>query len=225
MSIYKRICLCIVAITFIIASTNFVLETKNRQTMLIDDVLNTKNTVCCFDVKDSNIKQTNTDFVTDCYNINDSSDEIKQTLLISNDKIIEEQEQVTESCVTETTYLREDIPLSFDLQEHIYKICNNCNIDYRLILGLIQAESNFDESAISSAGCYGLMQLNPSYFPSNLNSYDNIQAGIEYLHELLDKYNNDVSAALRAYNRGYDDGVRGYSNTVISYAKNWGYSN
>lgn len=232
MNIYKRVCLCtvVVSILIIIESISFVLEIKDRQNMLIDSVVNTKNTMCCFDVKDNNnnnIEQTSINFVTNCYTINNSMDETKQAVSINNDgdkEIKEEQKQVTESCVTENIYLREDIPLSFDLQEHIYNICNNYNIDYRLVLGLIQAESSFDESVISSAGCYGLMQLNPRYFPSDLNSYDNVQAGIEYLYELLNKYDNDVSAALRAYNRGYDDGARGYSNVVISYAKSWGYS-
>lgn len=226
MNIYKRVCLCtvVVSILIIIESISFVLEIKNRQNMLIDNVVNTKNTICCFDVKDNNIEQTSIDFVTNCYIINDNTNETKQTASVDNNEAKEEQKQVTESCVTENSYLREDIPLSFDLQEHIYNTCNNYNIDYRLVLGLIQAESSFDESVISSAGCYGLMQLNPRYFPSDLNSYDNVQAGIEYLYELLNKYDNDVSAALRAYNRGYDDGARGYSNVVISYAKSWGYS-
>lgn len=222
MNIYKRVCLYVIAIVFtVIISIDSVLETKNRQVIFRNDMFNTKNTTCCFNIKNVSIKQTDTNPVMNYYNINNN--ETKYTMYIS-DETKEEQEQVTESCVTENNYLREDIPLSFDLQEHIYNICNDYNIDYRLILGLIQAESNFDELAISSAGCYGLMQLNPDYFPSDLNSYDNIQMGIEYLHKLLDKYDNDVSAALRAYNRGYDDGARGYSNTVISYAKNWGYS-
>ena len=78
-----------------------------------------------------------------------------------------------------------------------------------------------DIYAKSKAGCYGLCQLNPTYFPADLDAHGNIAAGMEYLGDLLKKYGGDLPAALRAYNRGYDDGWRGYSNAVLANAAKW----
>ena len=73
---------------------------------------------------------------------------------------------------------------------------------------------------MSPAGCYGLMQLNPEYFPSGLTAGENIRTGTEYLGSLLDRY-GDTGAALTAYNAGYDTGNRGYTEKVIGAAEKW----
>lgn len=120
-------------------------------------------------------------------------------------------------------YYRVDVPLSYELQDILHVYCNTFGVDYNLVLGLIQLESSFDSTAVSSANCYGLMQLNPKYFPSNLNDSDNLYYGVKYLSECIERYDGNIMAGLRAYNRGYDDGARGYSNTVIEYAEKFGY--
>lgn len=112
----------------------------------------------------------------------------------------------------------ESIPLDKQLQKVVFDAACENGIDYFLAMGLIKVESEFDVDVVSACGCYGLTQLNPEYFPSGLSLEENVQAGMEYLGQLLEAYHGDVEAALRAYNLGWDDGARGYPNAVLSAA-------
>lgn len=113
----------------------------------------------------------------------------------------------------------ESIPLDKQLQKVAFDAACENGVDYLLVLAVIQNECWFDLSAVSACGCYGPMQLNPLYFPSNLSHEDNIREGTAYLSKLLEQYNGDVKAALCAYNNGYDDGDRVYANAVLSAAE------
>jgi hypothetical protein len=76
-----------------------------------------------------------------------------------------------------------------------------------LVKAVIQAESKFDNRAVSAQGAVGLMQILPSTARSmGVNSprepYDNITAGVRYLKLLLEEFGNDEYLALAAYNCG-----------------------
>lgn len=119
-------------------------------------------------------------------------------------------------------YFRPEVPLSYELQDALHTACERHGVDYTTVLGLIQVESGFDEAAVNPATeCYGLCQLSPRYFPGDLTPAENIEAGVAYLGEQLERYGGDIGAALRAYNRGYDDGDRAYANAVLSAAEGW----
>lgn len=80
-------------------------------------------------------------------------------------------------------------------------------IDPRLIKAVIKAESNWDHTAVSSAGAMGLMQLMPATadnlgVPDPFNPYQNIEAGVRYLRKMIDMFNGDIILALAAYNAG-----------------------
>ena len=113
------------------------------------------------------------------------------------------------------------VPLADDLQEVLWTECQEHNIEYELALGLIEVESTFRTDAVSYVGCYGLMQLNPRYFPSDLSPADNIRYGIEFLEEKLEQYAGDLGAALTAYNAGHDTGNREYAEKVMAAAGRW----
>lgn len=109
----------------------------------------------------------------------------------------------------------ESIPLDKQLQKVVFDAACENGVDYLFALAVMSVESDFDSTAVSACGCYGLMQLNPRYFPPGLSDEDNIRSGVAYLGELLERYDGDVQAALRAYNNGYDDGDRAYSTEVL----------
>ena len=80
-------------------------------------------------------------------------------------------------------------------------------VDESLILAVMQTESDFNPTCVSSAGAMGLMQL----MPGNVEEYgisdafdpaQNIDAGVRHLRDMLQRYNGDVELALAGYNAG-----------------------
>jgi soluble lytic murein transglycosylase-like protein len=76
-----------------------------------------------------------------------------------------------------------------------------------LVTAVILAESGGDPRAVSKRGARGLMQLMPAtarqYGVNNVfDPEQNIRAGTRYLHDLAERYQNDVELMLAAYNAG-----------------------
>lgn len=118
----------------------------------------------------------------------------------------------------------ESIPLDRELQTALRETCAANDVPLSLALGLIEVESGFDPEIVSPKGAYGLCQLNPKYFLTDLSPSENIAAGIGWLGELLEllEQHEDTAAALRAYNLGHDDGDRKFADAVLAAAGEWG---
>lgn len=94
-----------------------------------------------------------------------------------------------------------------EINELISKYAEKNGLDEDFVKAVINQESGFNPNATSHCGAMGLMQLMPSTAQGLgvTNAYDaeqNIQGGTKYLKGLMDRFDNDKSLALAAYNAG-----------------------
>ena len=80
-------------------------------------------------------------------------------------------------------------------------------VDSKLVLSIITAESNFKVAAQSNKEAQGLMQLIPATaerfnVKNAYNASQNIKGGVKYLRWLLSYFRGDVTLAVAAYNAG-----------------------
>jgi soluble lytic murein transglycosylase-like protein len=120
------------------------------------------------------------------------------------------------------------------IETAVRQAASRYNLPPDLIRSVIRAESNFQPTAVSSAGAMGLMQLMPDTARDLgvTNAFDvrqNVDGGARYLRQMLDRFNGDLKLALQAYNAGpgaveqYKGDVpfaetRQYVKRVLSYA-------
>lgn len=101
-------------------------------------------------------------------------------------------------------FMQLDVPLDTEVQEYVYDLCIQYNIDYYLVMALIQHESEFIPEVVSETGDYGLMQINQVNHKEGidyLDPYQNISEGMMMLDYLFTKY-TDPALVLMAYNMG-----------------------
>lgn len=110
-----------------------------------------------------------------------------------------------------------------EFEQLIAKTADKHQVDPRLLHAVIQAESAYNPSAVSSAGAVGLMQLMPATaarFGVN-DRYDpmqNLEGGTRYLKYLLQLFNSDLRLAVAAYNAGENAVMRNH-NSIPPYAE------
>jgi soluble lytic murein transglycosylase-like protein len=102
------------------------------------------------------------------------------------------------------------------LADAIYYESVDASVDPLLVASIVATESSFHSRVKSRAGAVGLMQLRPHVARevardssiewkglATLHSPDhNVQIGVQYYKELLDRFDGDVQVALTAYNYG-----------------------
>lgn len=109
-------------------------------------------------------------------------------------------------------FLKNKYSKEFDTE--ILAACTKFDVDPNLVKALIKAESNFNQYAISHKNAQGLMQLMDGtardYGVENtFNPKSNIEGGVNFLKDLLEYFDNNLSLSIAAYNSG--------KQTVINY--------
>lgn len=124
-----------------------------------------------------------------------------------------------------------------ELEPIIQAASQKYNVDPRLIKAIIKQESGFRPNLTSSAGAQGYMQLMPGTAKelgvTNVwDAQQNIDAGVRYFRQQLDRFGGDPRRALAAYNAGPGNvqkygGIPPFKETQ-NYVKNilamWGYN-
>jgi soluble lytic murein transglycosylase-like protein len=96
---------------------------------------------------------------------------------------------------------------AYPYESLIVSAAESYGVDPALIRAVVQVESGFDPSLISSAGAMGLMQLMPETAEAldvqdALDPAQNIDGGIRCLLGQIIRFDGDVRTALAAYNCG-----------------------
>lgn len=109
-----------------------------------------------------------------------------------------------------------DCAMDDDIQEFVYYLCVGYNIDFTLVMAMIQHESSFRSGVVSKTNDYGLMQINQCNHDwitetigvtDYLDPYQNLRAGVFILRKLFEKY-EDTDLVLMCYNMGEDGAER-----------------
>lgn len=117
------------------------------------------------------------------------------------------------------------------VQIYTYCLCKQNDVPYSMVLAMIEVESGYRWDVVSTEGAVGYLQIIPRYhahrLPSGsgesalINPYANIRIGIEYLAELMERFDN-MNFILSAYQYGVsgayknarEDGGSAYSDRV-----------
>lgn len=107
------------------------------------------------------------------------------------------------------------------VQVYAYIRCKQYDIDYPMVLAMIEVESGYKYDAVSRSGAVGYMQVVPSLHSERLgsplseeafiNPYLNIEAGISFLVELSERFDSQKEV-LTAYHYGVTGAYRDYWN-------------
>lgn len=130
--------------------------------------------------------------------------------------------------MVEGTYLRADHPLSYEEQAALYGACLEHNVDYNLMLALIEQETHFTNVKGDGGNSEGFCQVQKRWHADRMEELgvtdlmdpeSNFRVACHFLRELIDRYGN-IEDALTAYNSGRP-GSSKYSRAVLEKMEAW----
>lgn len=146
---------------------------------------------------------------------------------MKTEPVVVETASVPDVC--EDTYLRDDLPIDYETQMHLYGACLEFGIDYELALAVIEQETGFRNVTGDGGDSQGYMQIQRKWWKDLMDEIgaqdlnepkDNFRTGCAILRQLLDRYGN-VEDALTAYNSG-KPGSSSYSRSVMERMQKYG---
>lgn len=97
------------------------------------------------------------------------------------------------------------------MQEYTYILCKQNDVDFAVILAMVEVESSYKWDAVGTGGDVGYMQIVQKWHEDRmeslgaqdlLNPFQNVRIGIDFMAELLEKYGGNYEKALTAYQYG-----------------------
>ena len=107
-----------------------------------------------------------------------------------------------------------DVPLSQDLQDHIFALCEKLGLDASMVIAIISVESTYNPALVGDNGnSLGLMQIQPRWHSDRMDSlgcsnlldpYQNVIVGVDFISELYTYGGKQRTTdwVLMAYNGG-----------------------
>jgi soluble lytic murein transglycosylase-like protein len=149
--------------------------------------------------------------------------------------LAKEKNDSSVSSIKSSTSSSNGTDLTSEFSDLVSQISSKYGVDEDLVNSVIKAESNFNSDAVSSCGALGLMQLMPTTasglgVTDALDPEQNIDGGVQYLKNMLNRYGGNIELALAAYNAGPGavdsyDGIPPYQETQAYVSKIIGYYN
>ena len=133
----------------------------------------------------------------------------RASIALQRETVRKQMESVRQQAPSEDETPAADCPpvADIELTPLIETAARQHQVEPKLIRSVIEQESAFHACAISPKGAKGLMQLMPATVDQfkvedAFDPQQNIEAGVTYLRQLLDKYKGDLKLTLAAYNSG-----------------------
>lgn len=128
----------------------------------------------------------------------------------------------------EDSFLRADIPLDYSMQTALYGACLEHEVDFAIMLALIEQETNFQNVKGDGGDSEGFCQVQKRWHADRMEELGvtdlmdpegNFRVACHFLRELIDRYGN-IEDALTAYNSGRP-GSSKYSRSVMEKMEAW----
>lgn len=136
----------------------------------------------------------------------------------------------TEEAEEETETYSDAIPLSYTEQKALKDASEEFGVDYCVMLGLIEQETDFRNIPGDNGNASGYCQVWKKWWSGKMQDIgaddlnipeDNFRTACAIMRELTDRYGS-VAGALTAYNKGsYNGRVSAYASSVLQNAEKW----